>query len=1196
MSVTGSGDDVWGNADSFLYYHRPWSGDGEIIARLSSFGDTTAHPWAKAGLMFRDGTGPGARNVFMCFAKSNGTVLQSRANAGGETALAWGREGPAPRWLKLGRVGDTFTGYESADGVAWQPVAAVTMAGLPAALRVGLAVSSHQAGITQTATFEHVLTGVRPAPPAAPSGLRVAGFSSSTIDLTWTDNANNEAGFQLQRLSNNGWRPIATLGPNVTDFRDVGLEPNTPNWYRVYVFSATGGSMSNQLSANTAPAGSPPPEPPPGTPSLNTYNQGTSGSAAYDSTARAWSVSGGGADIWGNADAFTFAAQQWTGDVELVARVASLDNTNPWAKAGVMFRESMEAGARNIFLAATPANGIELQARTVTGGATNFVSRIEIGLPIWFKLTRQGNVFRAYRSNDGQTWTDFGAVALELPASLYVGLAVTSHAPETLSTARFTDVYLGAVRPPPAPRPAAPSGLRATATSATDVDVSWIDNSNDETGFRVERATGGGAFVPVASMPANTTGMRDAGRSPSTTYTYRVLAYSSGGDSAYSAVATVTTPASPSAPPATPSDLVAEYWKDRIELRWTDNSSNEGGFTIERATDGTTYQVAGTVGAGVTIYSDFNLSSGPMTYSYRVRAFNGSAVSAYSAIARLVTGAGPPGYTAANIGSPTPSGTVAQSSSGTWTVAGGGADIWGTSDSFMYEYQSWSGDGEFVARVLTVDSTNGWGKAGIMFREGSGASARNIFIAATASNGLEVQSRTTVGGPTDFVARSDLQAPIWLKLTRQGNLFRGYFSFDGRSWIDFGSQTFEMSGPLYVGLAMTSHQPGYLGLGRFSDVTFSSIGGPATPPLAPTNLTAVALSAEQVELRWTDNANNETSTLVERSTNNVSFTSVMSGGANATSLLDTTVSPSTTYYYRVRMSNSSGTSGFATASVTTPAVSSPLPAPSNLTASAVSASQVNLSWTDNSTTESGFRLERSTDGVSFQSVLWTDPDVRTVSDTTTAPATLYYYRVSARRGGEFSAPSNTVTVTTPGGSRPWFRADIGATGVAGSHSAGGNTITLRGSGADIWAGADAFSFLYQVVTGDCVVEAQVTDMSNTHDWAKAGVMIRENTTAGARNVFAYLTPTNDSYMQARGAAGQGTSIVAARFGTPRPYWVRLERSGNTITASTSANGVAWQVLQTYSLPIGAEALVGLAVTSHNNAVLNTAIFADPFIQ
>jgi regulation of enolase protein 1 (concanavalin A-like superfamily) len=142
-----------------------------------------------------------------------------------------------------------------------------------------------------------------------------------------------------------------------------------------------------------------------------------------------YTLQGSGEDIWGTADAFRFAYQPLTGDGRIVARVASLTDTDSWAKAGVMIRESLDANARHALVAITPGNGVAFQRRTAPGGTSTHTAGAAVKDPYWVRLTRVGNTFTAHQSANGSTWTRVGsAVTLTMASNVYVGLALTSHA------------------------------------------------------------------------------------------------------------------------------------------------------------------------------------------------------------------------------------------------------------------------------------------------------------------------------------------------------------------------------------------------------------------------------------------------------------------------------------------------------------------------------------------------------------------------------------------------------------------------------------------------------------------------------------------------------------------------------------------------------------------------------------------------
>jgi hypothetical protein len=146
-------------------------------------------------------------------------------------------------------------------------------------------------------------------------------------------------------------------------------------------------------------------------------------------------LSGSGTDIWGTADAFAFHSTPWTLDGTLTARVRSIENTNAWAKTGVMFRESLAPGSKHVMLVVSAAKGIAMQYRTTTGGASSGLA-VQAGVaPEWVRIARVGDTFTGYASENGLTWRTIGSVTIAMSGDTYAGLPVTSHNNSTLATA-----------------------------------------------------------------------------------------------------------------------------------------------------------------------------------------------------------------------------------------------------------------------------------------------------------------------------------------------------------------------------------------------------------------------------------------------------------------------------------------------------------------------------------------------------------------------------------------------------------------------------------------------------------------------------------------------------------------------------------------------------------------------------------------
>jgi hypothetical protein len=202
----------------------------------------------------------------------------------------------------------------------------------------------------------------------------------------------------------------------------------------------------------------------------------------------------------------------------------------------------------------------------------------------------------------------------------------------------------------------------------------------------------------------------------------------------------------------------------------------------------------------------------------------------------------------------------------------------------------------------------------------------------------------------------------------------------------------------------------------YSNVASARTLSAGTIPAAPSNLTAAAISSSQINLAWTDHSSNETAFRVERSPAAAGPWTYI-GATTLTGYGDSGRLPSTTYYYRVAAYNSYGTSAYTnTAWATTQGTSGVPSAPSSLSASAVSSSQINLAWADTSSNETGFKIERSTSTISWAQIATVGTNVTSYSSTGLSASMTYSYRVRANNTAGDSAYSNTASATTSGSS------------------------------------------------------------------------------------------------------------------------------------------------------------------------------------
>jgi autotransporter-associated beta strand protein len=228
----------------------------------------------------------------------------------------------------------------------------------------------------------------------------------------------------------------------------------------------------------------------------------------------------------------------------------------------------------------------------------------------------------------------------------------------------------------------------------------------------------------------------------------------------------------------------------------------------------------------------------------------------------------------------------------------------------------------------------------------------------------------------------------------------------------------------------------------------------SSPPAAPGGLTATAISGCEIDLAWTNNATNATSLVIQRSTDNVHFSQIGATPNTGTNYADTSLPTGTTYYYQVVANNADGNSPVSNAAHTSTAAAQPPAAPSGLTATGVSISQINLTWIDNSSNEDGFNLERSTNGGNYTTITVLAAGVTNYSDMGLAAGTTCYYRVQAFRScwgnSAYSAPASAATLLPPAPVTP-----VGLVAVPGNAtislswlaSAGASTYNLKRSGS-----------------------------------------------------------------------------------------------------------------------------------------------------
>ena len=266
-----------------------------------------------------------------------------------------------------------------------------------------------------------------------------------------------------------------------------------------------------------------------------------------------------GFDVNGVADQFTFAYRWISGDFAIKARLKTLPNVDAWAQAGLMIRGSLRAEARHVFVFGAPGKGVVWRTRPTWGGGTYQASSGAATVPVWLKLERRSSTLRAFRSNDGRSWTLVRTLTLQMPSDLLVGLAVAGHSRTRGLWATFDSVTVSSLITPPAVSLTSPANGSSHTSPAS---VALGATATDPDGIAKVDFYAGGTLVgtdTTSPYAFNWTGV-GAG-----TYTLKAVATDNRGASATSATRMITV----STPTAAPTVSVTT---DRISLRPRDIS------------------------------------------------------------------------------------------------------------------------------------------------------------------------------------------------------------------------------------------------------------------------------------------------------------------------------------------------------------------------------------------------------------------------------------------------------------------------------------------------------------------------------------------------------------------------------------------------------------------------------------------------
>ena len=1150
-TLQGAGADISGTADAFRFGYKPSNGDTQIVVRVASIQNING--WSKAGAMIRESLNANSTEASVLMTYSGGVVFQSRIATGGTTsttatyayASISGRR--APQWVKLERHGNSFNGYVSDDGVDWEYVGGDTIA-MASSAYAGLAVSSHNTSSLCSAVLTNleITAPVDAASPSSSYGLNIYSLSDVSLSLSWVPASDDVAVDAYKVFQDGVW--IGTTP--FARFTDTFQYPGSSHNYSVQAVDSAGNvsAASDVLAVTLKPAALPDP--------WQHDDIGVvdwAGSASL--TSGTFGISGAGLDIGSSQDSFHYIYQPLNGDQTIVARIGSIPNPpNTSVKAGVMIRETLDAGSRNAMFLVLGGSGASLQWRAVTGGTSSGLNGdTKAKAPYWVKLVRGGSSFAGYQSADGVNWTLAGMCSVPMNASAYIGLAFTSHDPRVLASATFDSVQITT----DSDNNGLPDAWELAWFNKIGVDPNALASRND--GLTNLQAYQQGLnpldyYNGVAPTITKVSGDNQNGAvNTLLNLPLTVRVTGGGGVPIVNAPVTVSVPAGGglvSAAPGSTGTSSAVFHSDangQFGVYYQEGANWGINSQIKLVAGKTTATFAATASPKVG-YWTFNSHTGNTTPDSSSTGNNGAAIGG------VTWGTGFDGSGAVALDGST--GYVEAAASPTMALGAGPVSI-----------TAWV---RFPQNLSLADESSIYP----LITLGDGSVDGLSISVRGGGHGIEARLNTAYGvvAVDGNVSTSVLSDGFWHQVG---------FICDGN-----GNVSVAFDGTILntqFGITLSPVTAPRLWLGRDSAGRYFGGG------IDEVELRRDTLAASDVLARY--NIDNNKDGMADgwewKYFGTVSVTGTADADGDGVSNLQEYKNGTSPKDYfngvapviaKVSGDSQNGAPG--------------LFLPQNLTVKVCNANGTPLA-------NAPVTFTVQTGGGSI-AVTATATQVTTLSACTgTDGQAMVCYKQGPRFGVEnriqvtagqsnctFSETANKTPLVAP-----WQDADLGSVNWDGSASLASGTFGITASGADIWNTQDACNYVYQPLSGDKTIIARVAAIPNPPNTSvKAGVMIRETLDAGSRNVMILVMGGSGTYLQSRAVPNGSSSGSYGNTQAKAPYWVKLVRSGSRFVSYQSADGVNWTLAGTCTVAMGTSGYIGLAVTSHDAQKVASAVF------
>jgi hypothetical protein len=1030
-------------------------------------------------------------------------------------------------------------------------------------------------GITDSvpATITITVTAVNDPPVATAQNVSTAKNTAKAITLTGSDVDGNPPTYATVTLPAHGtlsgtapnlsYTPAAdyTGADNFTFKANDGTLDSTPATVAITVTSG-----STWVSADIGPV------PTAGSLSISggTFTQAGSGTLLMATPA---------------SDTFRFTYQALSGDGIIYARIPVMQDTGGNSRVGVMIRESLLVGSKFVMMGCTGTSDYRWSLRNVLNEKQTSKIIANNNVPeVWVRLDRTDSTINGYTSIDGITWDSiaYSSSAMNFPPDVYIGLVVNSGS-DVLNTSQFDHVYLTGTGTPVNYAPVATAQSVSTAEdTAPPITLTSTDANSDPLTYAIITQPAHGTLSGTAP---NVTYTPAANYNGPDSFTFKA---NDGTIDSAAATVTLTVTALNDAPVATAQSVsTAEDTATTITLSGTDIEGSALSYVIATPP---MYGILSGTPPNVTYTPTANYNE---TDSFTFKANDGLIESAAATVVITVTAVNDPPVASAQ------SVSTAEDSATPITLQATDMD----GDNLTYTAVTSPAHGTLGGTppaVIYTPAANYYGADSFTFMANDGSSdsaAATVTITVTPVNDPPVANNGTFnlnegsdyGTLVGTVSASDPDAGD----TRTYAITAG--NTGGALAINNGTGQITVAGTLdhetipFYDLTVTVTDSGQLTdtadiIITVDDVNEPPVATAQSVSMAPNTTKAITLHATDPEndpLTYAmvtqpahgtlgGTAPNMTYTPTAAYTGPDSFTFIANDG-----IFD---SPPAT----------------VTITITAGVNDAPVATAQSVGTTQNTAKAITLQATD-------------ADGNLLTYAVVISPAHGTLSGTapnlTYTPAAGYTgadsFTFRANDGTVDSAPATvTITVTVPTGLPwPWATTDIGTGMRAGSVAYNAGIFTQAGSGTLLMSpapAADTLRFTYQTLSGDCEIIARITVLENTGNNSRVGVMLRESLAAGSKYFFVGMTGANGSRSSLRSITDEPQSGKTYPTVAVPNSWVRLVRSGGTISVYTSTDGSSWgtTALRTSGMTLPTNVYVGLAVNSGTDTSLNTSQFSN----